>query len=156
MRVILLEDVESVGSAGDIVEVASGFARKVLFPQGKAAAATSGRVAETQKASKRKQRKAEEELAALQRVVETVDHKTVAHRTEVGPQGKLHGAVTADDIARTIAQSFSVPLPNGSVRLAEPIHEPGTYHVTLEFPHNLEAEVTVIVEAMSPEKSVGA
>ncbi len=146
MKVILLEAVANVGGAGDIIDVAEGFARNVLFPQGKAAAATAGHVKKAAAQKARITQKSEEELAALQRLVELLDQKTVTITVPAGPQG-LHGAVTADDIAATIARSLQVRLPTGSVKLHAPLREPGDTKVTLAFPHGLEAEITVIVEA---------
>lgn len=147
MKVILLEDMAEIGRSGDVVEVSDGFARNVLFPSGKAAVATSGRVAEAHQARAKAAKKSAQELAALQRLVEAIDRKTVTTRVGAGPQGKLHGAVTADDVARVITQTFGVRLPKESVRLAEPIKEAGSHRLTLEFPHGLEADVTVVVEA---------
>lgn len=146
MKVLLLENVEGVGAAGELADVADGFARNVLFPQGKAAAATTGRVKEAAARQARATQKSEKELAALQRLVDLLDQKTVTVTVPAGPQG-LHGAVTADDIAATIARSLQVTLPKRSVQLREPLRKPGESKVTLAFPHGLEAEMTVIVEA---------
>lgn len=150
MQVILLEDVENVGRAGHIVEVADGYARNVLFPRGQAAAATKARVQEAAASEARAARTSERDLATMQELVQRADRKTVVIRTPAGPQGKLHGAVTAKDIAEEIASALGISLPPGTVRLAEPIREPGEHKVALEFPHGLEAEVTVVLEANTP------
>lgn len=154
MKVILLEDVDNVGAAGNVVDVAAGFARNVLFPFGRAAAATVGRVRQAQAAktrvAQRLARRAEKELARTQRLVELVDRKTVTLTAPAGPLGKLHGAVTARDIAAALSRAVGVPLLPAVVRLRAPIHEPGEQKVSLEFPHGLEAEVTVVVEGSAP------
>lgn len=153
MRVILLEDVKNVGRAGHIVVVADGYARNVLFPRGQAAAATAARVQEAAASEARAARASERDLAAMQELVQRIDRKTISVHLPSGPQGKPHGAVTAGDIAKEIASALGTSLPPGTVRLAEPIRELGEHKVALEFPHGLEAEVTVIVEANTPPES---
>lgn len=150
MKVVLLEDVASVGKAGEVVDVADGFARNVLFPNGKAAVATSGRIAEVMEARSRTAKKAEAELAGFQHVVERVDRKTVRLSVPVGPQGRLHGAVTAQDVSDALERSFGIRLPVESVQLSGPIHEPGEYRVELQLPHGLEAEVLVVIDSGRP------
>lgn len=149
MKVVLLEVVENIGVAGDVVEVADGFARNVLFPHGKAAVATQGKLAEVKAAVARSAKRAVQELAAFQRVVSAVDGKTIHLPAPVGPQGKLHGSVTGAQVARAIETHLGVHVTGGAVRLAEPIRQPGEHRVLLEFPHGLEAQITVVVAARS-------
>lgn len=146
MKVILLEDVENVGKAGDVVDVSDGYARNSLFPRGVAAQATDSRVRE---AEQRKAKAEELQVMALeeaQRHIEILDGKTILLRVNAGPEGTLFGAVTAKDITEEIQRSLGVALPKGIVRLKEPIKLIGEKPVHLEFPHGLEADMTVIVE----------
>lgn len=153
MKVVLLEDVKDLGRAGEVVEVADGHARNFLFPKALAVVATESRIREAEASLARAARASEEELAAMQRLAELADQKTVHLERPIGPQGKLHGAVTANDIAAIIEDALRISLPPNAVRLSEPIHEPGTYQVALEFPHGLEAEVTVMVAEASGNAS---
>ncbi|TSC73122.1 MAG: large subunit ribosomal protein L9 [Parcubacteria group bacterium Gr01-1014_38] len=145
MKVVLLENVKNLGQAGEVVEVADGYARNFLFPRELAAVATGShaRTAEAQKA--RATRASEEELATMQRLAELTDQKTIRLERPLGPQEKLHGAVTAKEVVAAIENALHISLPADVVRLPLPIHEPGQHTVTLEFPHGLEAEVTVVV-----------
>ena len=153
MKVVLLAPVKNLGQAGEVVEVADGYARNFLFPRGLAAVATGSRVrsAEARKAQARQA--SEKELSMMQRLAELTDQKTIRLERPLGPQKKLHGAVTAKEIAVAIENALHISLPADVVRLPMPIHEPGQQTVALEFPHGLEAEVTVVVEGKRPDAS---
>lgn len=150
MKVLLLEDVDNVGTAGAVVEVADGFARNVLFPHGRAAAATAGRVQEAKSAQTMAAQKSEEELSDLQKLISRLDQKTMTLTLPAGPLGKLHGAVTAKDIAGALSKVFGVDIPASAVRLPAPLHDLGEQKVALEFTHGLEAEITVVVTGDAP------
>lgn len=143
---ILLEDVEGAGKAGAVIEVPDDYARKVLFPAGQAATAADARTPATN--TETAPLPAEEELARLQELVELVDQKTVPLRVPLNPSGTLERAVTATDIAREVERALSVQLPTEAVRLPSPITEPGETKIVLQFPHKLEAEVTVVIEGV--------
>lgn len=150
MKVLLLEDVENVGTAGAVVEVPSGFARNVLFPHGRAAAATAGRVQEAEAAKALAAQKSEEELERLQKLIERLDQYTITLALSAGPMGKLHGAVTAKDIAGELSKATGADIPPTAVRLPAPLRDLGEQKVSLEFSHGLEAEVTVVVTGAAP------
>lgn len=152
MKVVLLSRVDGLGEAGDMVDVANGYARNALFPSGLAAAATSGKVREAAARKGREAKMSNEELARTQRLAEFLDGKSVTIRVPVGPQGKLHGSVTADGIVRELSTSVRRLPPGVHARLPKPLHEPGEQKVTLELPHGLEATISVIVEGLSPDE----
>ncbi len=146
MKVILLERVENIGDAGEVVDVQDGYARNFLFPRGLAANVTERRVED---AAQRRARVAEEARVALdvvQKQVAAVDGNTILIQKPIGPDGVLHGSVSARDIADEIHRAFSVTLPKGALKLREPIRGVGEKPVHLEFPHGLEADVIVVVE----------
>lgn len=150
MKVLLLEDVEDVGAAGAVVEVPNGFARNVLFPRGRAAAATAGGAKEAQAAKALAAQESEEELSRLQGLIDRLDQKTITLVLQVGPQGKPYGAVTAKDISEELSKALGADIPSGTVRLPAPLRDLGEHKVSLEFSHGLEAEVTVAVTGGAP------
>jgi large subunit ribosomal protein L9 len=150
MKVLLLEDVENVGAAGAVVEVPNGFARNVLFPHGRAAAATAGRLKEADAAKARAAQESEEELGRLQTLIERLDQTTITLVLPVGPQGKTYGAVTAKDIAGELSKQVGAEIPSTAVRLQAPLRDLGEQKVSLEFSHGLEAEITVVVTGAAP------
>jgi len=153
MKVVLLEEVKNVGTAGEVVEVSDGYARNYLFPNGLAAQATEGRVKE---AEKKKAKKVELEQVALeevQRQVDLIDGKTLLMKLEVGPEGKPFGAITTKDLSDEIDKNFGIKLPKGVVKLKEPIKQIGECPVHLEFPHGLEADLILVVEPIEKDKT---
>lgn len=148
MKVLLLARVESLGEAGDVIDVADNVARDVLFPKELAVVATGNQSANVSAA-----RVSEEELAAVQNLADLTDQKTVRVAHPANPDGSLQKPVTAKDVAAAIEQSIGISLPVGAVHLSKPIEEPGQYTVPLEFPHGLESEVKLIVEGKESTES---
>ncbi len=132
MKVLLTSDVGRLGWLGDVVEVADGFARNYLLPQGLARAATEVNIraiAEV-KASRAEQRCFER--ARLEKAAERTGGAEAVIAAAANEQGHLFGAVHARDIAANLrAQGFEVR--DEYVCLAENIKEVGTYEVGLEF-----------------------
>lgn len=132
MKVLLMSDVGRLGFVGDVVEVAEGFARNYLLPQGLAQAATEANIraiAEV-KAAKAQQRRLERDRK--EKVAEGMGGAEAVIAAAANEQGHLFGAVHARDIAANLrAQGFDVR--DEYVGLAENIKEVGTYEVRLEF-----------------------
>lgn len=148
MKVILKQNVESLGKAGDLVKVADGYARNFLVPKGLAAEANSRNLKafdhEKQRIlqqAEKIQKQAEETAARLSAV-----SCTIARR--VGEQEKLFGSVGAKDIEEAlIAQG--VEIEKKSVLLDEPIKALGEFPVRIKLSAGLTAEIKVVVVAES-------
>ena len=145
MEAILLKDVEALGSAGEAVEVSSGYLRNYLIPRKLAQPATKGALEEARRrleAAERAERdaleRAEETASLLARTV-----LTIAHRA--GEDGKLYGSVTAKEIADGIAAARSLKVDRRKIRLEEPIRELGTYMVEVEVGGGRTAKVKTMV-----------
>lgn len=147
INIVLLENVKGLGEAGKVVTVSEGYARNFLFPQALAAQATESRVKE---AEKRKEKAETEESMALQeaeRQVGLIDGKTIPMTLKSGPEGRLFGSVTSKDITEEIEKSLGAKLPKGAVKLKSPLKQIGEHPVHVEFPHGLEADLIIIIEA---------
>ncbi len=146
MKVILTKDVEHVGEAGTIKEVANGYARNFLVPRGLARPATKGmvKVVEEQKlAEDRRVSRAEEENRSLAALIE----QQVLHlKARVGKQGRLFGSITAADIANMLSQKVGQTIDRRKVDLKENIHSIGTYEVAVRLVGKLAPRVKIIVE----------
>src|SRR5215831_8795178 len=120
VQVILREDVDSLGHAGDLVRVKPGFARNFLIPQGKAIAATeaSKRELEHQKRVIAEKVRRERELLDAER--KKYDGVAVEIAAQAGEEGKLFGSVTAAQIAETLAER-GLEIDRRRIDLAEPI-----------------------------------
>ena len=148
MKVILTEDLAALGAAGTVVEVAQGYARNFLIPQGKALEATPGNLAKfTQATAKRTQAQAREEAAA-QAQAARLEGVNLTITQRVGEAERLYGSVTGAMIAEALAaQGFEVE--RKQLELAEPIKKLGTYEVTVRLGPGVKAQITVEVV---PEK----
>lgn len=145
MRVILKQDVRHLGRMGDMVNVASGFARNYLFPRKLAAEATQGRVKEYehwQRVSESKKKKALENKTAT---IDAIKKVNLTFKLAAGETDKLFGSVTSKDIADELAK-LGHQVEKREVVLPEPIKVLGSHKVKVSFGEGLEAEIPVSVE----------
>ena len=146
MEVVLLKDVARIGKSGEKVSVKDGFGRNFLIPQGLAVPAASGadRSAQAHLSERiRSDRRAQEKAQEQARKVEGVPCIISA---AVGAQGKLHGAVTAADIARAL-EGQGVRIDKHQVELERPITQVGETEVVLRLHAQVKASVRVHVVA---------
>jgi large subunit ribosomal protein L9 len=147
-QAILLKNVESLGSAGDAVDVSPGYLRNFLVPRRLAQPATDASLREAQRrreaaelAAREAADRAEETAALLSKTVLTIQHRA-------GEDGKLYGSVTNAEIAEAIATARSLKIDRKKIRLDDPIREIGTYMVEVELSGGAVARVkTIVAEA---------
>ncbi len=146
MKVILKQNVETLGKAGDLVKVADGYARNFLIPKDLATEANERNIKAFEHEKKRIllqaekiQKQAEEKAARLGAVT-----CTIARR--VGEQEKLFGSVGAKDIEEALAAQ-GVEVDRKSVLLDEPIKTLGEFPVRIKLSAGLTAEIKVVVTA---------
>ena len=147
MKVLLQKPVDKLGEPGDIVEVADGFARNYLVPQGLAIKAEKGMVRHADSLK----RAHSSRLTKQKTEYEAVASKLIAAgglkiSARAGEEGKLFGSVTAGDIADAIAAQTGVTVDRKAVHLEEPIRSVGTHEVRIRLFHEVEPVVTVEVE----------
>ena len=144
-QAILLKDVESLGEAGDAVDVSPGYLRNYLVPRKLAQPATKGALEEAQRrreaaerAAKEAEERAGETAALLAKTVLTIQHRA-------GEDGKLFGSVTNAEIAEAISEARGLRVDRKKIRLEDPIREVGTYMVEIEVGGGQTAKVKTIV-----------
>jgi large subunit ribosomal protein L9 len=144
---ILLQDVETLGERGTVIDVSKGYLRNYLVPRKLAQPATRGAIEairQRQEASERAERnaveRAEESVNLLNRTVLTVPQ-------QAGADGRLFGSVTAQDIASAIKEARGLKIDKRNVHLPEPIKNVGTYMVVVEVVENVTATVKTMVVA---------
>ncbi|MCC6944907.1 MAG: 50S ribosomal protein L9 [Thermomicrobiales bacterium] len=151
MKVILRQDVESLGEAGDVKNVSDGYARNYLIPKGYAIIATPGELkvlAENQKVKDRKIAYQEQDLKELADRISTV---TLEFEARAGEQGRLFGSVTAGDIADKLTTTIKHEIDRRKVHLDEPIRTSGSHKVTINLVGKLKPEITVVVNGLVDE-----
>ena len=144
MDVILREDIEKVGSRGEIVKVAPGYARNFLLPKRLAVAATDANrkiVEQERQAHLRKEAKAQGEAEELGKLVANL---TVTIKQKAGENDQLFGSVTSKDIADGLAaQNYTIE--RRKIQLEEPIRQLGEFKVPVRLHKDVTAEITVKV-----------
>ena len=144
MEVILREDIEKLGVRGQVIKVASGYARNFLLPKRLAVAATEANkniVEQERQAHLRKEAKLQSEAQDLARIMTGV---TVRILQKAGENDQLFGSVTSKDIAEALtAQNYNID--RRKIQLDEPIRQLGEYKVPVRLHKDVTVEITVIV-----------
>jgi large subunit ribosomal protein L9 len=144
MEIILREDIENLGTRGDVVKVAAGYARNFLLPKKLAVPATDSNrkiVEQERQAHLRKEAKQIGEAQELAKLVGTV---TVTIARKAGENDQLFGSVTAADISDALtAQHYNVE--RRKIHLDEPIRTLGEHKITVRLHREVTAEITVSV-----------
>jgi large subunit ribosomal protein L9 len=142
---ILLQDVETLGDKGAVVDVSKGYLRNFLIPRGLAQPATRGAI---EAARRRAEASERAEQAAAGRARESADllAKTVLTLDQqAGEDGRLFGSVTTQDIAEAIRDARGITVDRRAVHLEEPIRHVGTYMVVVEVAPQVTATIKTIV-----------
>jgi len=144
MKVVLRQDHESLGSAGDIVNVKVGFARNYLIPQGYALVATPKNIQRFENEKKQQNWMKEKEKRNALETAKKLENLSCTIAVQVGEEEKLFGSVTSQHIADALeAQGY--PIDKRKVLLEEPIKSLGIYSIPIKLHPEVEAKVKVWV-----------
>ena len=110
MKVVLLQDVKSVGKKDTVVTVSDGYARNFLLPRKLAVEATAAAMNDVKTKESAKAHHKREEIKAAEEIKAKIDGKTVTIKAKAGKEGKLFGAVTTKDVADAIKQQLNVDI----------------------------------------------
>jgi large subunit ribosomal protein L9 len=139
MKVVFLKDVSSKGKAGDIREVADGYARNFLIPRGLAVVAKPGT---SNPAAVSRQHKIATELNKLADTLEGVE---ISLKARAGAKDRLYGAVTTADIASKLNETAGVVIDRKKIVLAKPIHQLGSYEVAIKLAKGMIPKIKVTI-----------
>ena len=146
-QAILLQDVDTLGERGSVVEVSAGYLRNYLVPRKLAEPATAGSVQaatrrreQAEQAKQQAEDRARENAALLGRTVLTITQ-------QAGDDGRLFGSVTPQDISEAIRDARGIRIDRRKVHLEEPIRHTGTYMVVVEVVDEVTATVKTMVVA---------
>jgi large subunit ribosomal protein L9 len=144
MEVILREDIEKLGTRGQVVKVAPGYARNFLLPKRMAVAATEANkkiVEQERQAHVRKEAKVQGEAEDLAKIMIGA---TVRIAQKAGENDQLFGSVTSKDIAEALsAQNYNID--RRKIQLDDPIRQLGEYKVPVRLHKDVTVEITVVV-----------
>ncbi len=141
MKVILLKDVETLGSAGEVVQVKSGHARNFLIPQKQALVASDANVSQFESRRKQHVAVAERERRAAEVIAKQLEADSLTAQVRVGEEDRLFGSVTAQNIADLLIEK-KYEIDRRAIQLEEPIRALGVYTIDVR----LHADVTAKVK----------
>ena len=144
MEIILLSDVDGLGSAGDIVKVKPGFARNKLIPEGLALRASKKNLAisvERKRVNKRRESRLNE---AGENLINKISKLEITISAQVGEDEKMFGSITNIDIQKALEEN-KINVDRSSILLKEPIKSLGIYHVPINVSDELSGDLKVYV-----------
>lgn len=146
MKVVYLKAVEHA-RPGDVKEVADGYARNFLLPRGLARAATPEalRQLETQRAAEEKRQARQQ--AEAEAMVQRISGLSLRFEVKVGAQKRLHGSVTAQDVAYQLKKQHDIDVDKRDIALPEPIKRTGDFTIEVHIGHGLTATLPIVVAA---------
>lgn len=144
MKIILLKDVKGTGKAGEVKEVADGYARNCLIKKGLAEEATSIKVNSLNNKKEAQDFHKQEEIKAIKELASKLNGEKVTLAIKCGENGKLFGSITAKEIADSLLEKgFSVD--KKKILLKDGIKNLGEYQVEIKFLPDVSAKIKVSV-----------
>lgn len=138
MKIILLEDVKSLGKKGEIVEVSTGYARNMILPKKLGVEATPKNLNDLKLQNQHADKIAQENLEKAQALAKDLEDKVVEVKIKTGEEGKMFGSVSTKEIAAAAKAQIGLTLDKKKMQLEEPIRSLG-YH---DVPIKLHTKVT--------------
>ena len=148
MKVLFKKDVTDVAKAGQVKDVADGYARNFLIPRGLAVAATSGALKQVAEVQAVAARHAAEEEQAAQELKRKLEAQPIVIEAKAGSQGRLYGSVTTADVATAIQKQIGASVERRDLDIADPVRQVGSYAVTARLHRAVTATVTIDVRAV--------
>jgi len=152
MEVILLDDITNLGHEGDVVKVADGYARNYLIPQKLVAEATAGNLKQLENRRRAIEDREEQKRTQALELAEEMKDKSLIIRASVGEGGRLHGEVTAQNIAEAVAEQHAVEISRHDVDVPMPIREKGNYLISASLYQDVTVELPVRVIGLTEDE----
>jgi large subunit ribosomal protein L9 len=146
MKVILLEDVKSLGKKGELVTVSDGHARNYIIPKKLGLEATPKNLNDYKLKKAHEEKVAAENLAAAKKLSEELSEKTVTTKIKVGEGGRAFGSVSSKEIAEAIKTQLGYDIDKKKIVLKEPFKSIGSFSVKIKLHPQVQAELGVKVE----------
>jgi large subunit ribosomal protein L9 len=146
VKVILRDDVENLGAAGEIVGVKPGYARNYLLPRGFAYEATQANVRQLDEEKRRAEQRAKRDFLEGRRRASQLEGISLTFHANAGEESKLFGSITSGDIADRLNEGeLDFPVDRRQVELDEPIKALGVYSVPIRLHSEVKPEIKVWV-----------
>ena len=148
MQVILIQDVNNLGGAHELVTVKDGYGRNFLIPHKLAVEANSSNIKMLEERRKQISKKEEKLLAEINSVVAVLQESPLKIGAKTGTSGKIFGSVTSVQIARAIREQKGYEIDRRRIIIIDDIKELGNYKAKIDFGkgHEIEVDLEVIAE----------
>ena len=148
MKIILKQDVKTIGKKDEIHEVSDGYARNFLFPRGLAAPADAAAMNQARTKREAKEHQEAEARAAAEALAAKIQGQTVTAKIKGGASGKLYGKVTGKEVAELLTRLVGAEVDKKKVELPSAIKEFGTYDAAVRLYAGVSASFKVKVEEL--------
>lgn len=147
MKVILLEDVKSLGKKGQIVNVNDGYARNFILPKKLGLEATSKNLNDLKLQKQNDEKVAQEKLDAAKVLAEKIKEKSITVKIQAGVEGKVFGSISSKEIATEAKKQLNMDIDKKKIVIPDAIKSLGTYNVNIKLHKDVTATLAVKVEA---------
>ncbi len=148
MKVILLEDVKSVGKKGDLVELKEGYAKNFIIPKKLGVEATDANRNTLKLQKQNEERLAKERLEAAKALAAELEQMTVNVEIKGGEGGRTFGSVSSKEIAKAVADQYGKEIDRKKIQLNEAIKTAGTHEVSVKLHPKVSACLKVHVASV--------
>jgi large subunit ribosomal protein L9 len=148
MDIILIQDVDNLGGANEVVKVRNGYARNFLIPQKFAIEASPSNLKQLEEKRKQIEKKEKKMLSAINEVIAKLKEGALKIGAKSGTSGKIFGSVTSLQLARAIREQKGYEIDRKKITLPDEVKELGAYKATIDFGngHSTELEFEVVAE----------
>ena len=145
MKIILLQDVKSLGKQGEIVDVSDGYARNFILPKKVGVEANSKNMNDLKLQKANEEKMAQELLEAAKELAKVLETKEVVVKMKSGEGGKTFGSISSKEIAAEAKKQCDLELDKKKIQLPEPIKALGAYEVNVKLHPKVSAKLKVKV-----------
>jgi len=153
MKVLLKEDVDNIGYAGEVYKVADGYGRNYLIPQGLAVVATPGTMKQAEVWRNKAEARRAEQRAEFEALSAKIEEVSLRFQARAGETGKLYGSITTAMIADQLNEALGTEIDRRKVGV-EPLRQLGEHQVVVRLSNEYKPEFTVIIESEEEEAVV--
>lgn len=148
MKVILLEDVKSVGKKGDLVELKDGYAKNFIIPKKLGVEATSTNRNNLKLQKQNEEKIALEQLEAAKTLAAEIEKMNVKLEIRSGEGGKAFGSISSKEIVKAVSEQYGKEIDKKKLQLPEAIKAAGTYEVTVKLHPKVSTKLKLHVEGI--------
>lgn len=148
MQAILLQEVDGLGKAGNVVHVTRGYLRNYLLPRRLAELATASRIAEVERRMEADRAAIARRAAEAEQIADLLNRTILTLKAKAGGDGRLFGSITSQDISDAIRNARQIDIDRHDITIDPPIRQTGTYTIPVQVVSGVVAEVKTIVSPL--------